>query len=1106
MRSRSVYYADESSNDVEAARRSERAVATSASVFAGTDSSLSAAAEDSHDAEKGTSSGTNTGKLPPLQSPSTGGMLGLTSFFSSIMQERINSKTSTSDEESDTEINFTKKAHVALFKSTSACSDLQAPSGARMSPSDVKEALEFTDLEAGDCKMPGTNDGLLESECDQLYRRSRKDSQQSFKRQNSSDMDEDSDDDDDDDLDAGHHHHSYYRYPDSGVDDDDDDSLSSSESFDGGGIIAIGMPVQKKATTPAVGTPPAVVEVEVAATPTKEESTQQVLSEVVAKNLAQEEHNLKTGEKTSPRKPFLGKRRSSTRMPPPVTAAGPWDPPPPPLSSPPALSSPSSHDKVLSSGSTSSSKRLVREPGSTAGTATASTMDMNERRAARAAARASRQSDKDEKKESPDRTYSSDESVVTRRIPMKRTSLSKSSFHSCSSGDSACTFATESMPPRSSRRTREESIKMKEQEQQDSGPCLAPATSFDRESSGLPGAFAFARQDRNAKEEDTGPSLASAVVPGMSGPVLAPATSGPMLSTPTPMSSSSAFFNENEEEEEELVAQAGIPVAYPGAFAIQGLDAGSGPSGYDSTTSVSSLGESRDQDLTTTESDHEEHEEIVEIFALEAELQLEHVVVDGAIIIIDPDEDELLSDPKVIRRLRMIQVFVLCFTVAAMAMVTASILGGFSTGNRPNVNVLTIEGWRQVGSELQGPTENAKVNFGTSVAISGDGEWIAITAPGVDDQSVTPNEVNVGQVRVLRAGQGSNGTEWFPSGIIKGPGPSREERTSLAMSSDGKRIAVGYYESEGGVVQLFERDEESDTFSGSITTEFVGDVDAWHGHSVDLSSDGTILAIGAPKTNTANGIRSGVVRIFRNIDSTWKQLGEDIEGRVDNEFFGWSVALRATDGLRVAVGSPDVINGGGGVRVYDWSSGEFWEEQAFPDIGDTSFGLLGDSVDLSSNGSILAVGSRGTFGLGRVQVFREVVGEGWIEDDATGLVGEQDTESFGDSVSLSSDGDILAIGAPQNSEFGAGSGMVKVLKFDVRSSTWIQQGTNIGGLSPDANFGLSVALSANGSRVVAGAPKALFNGALIEAGSARVYDRDETARQEVGQSTLVQNE
>jgi hypothetical protein len=151
----------------------------------------------------------------------------------------------------------------------------------------------------------------------------------------------------------------------------------------------------------------------------------------------------------------------------------------------------------------------------------------------------------------------------------------------------------------------------------------------------------------------------------------------------------------------------------------------------------------------------------------------------------------------------------------------------------------------------------------------------------------------------------------------------------------------------------------------------------------------------------------------------------------------------------------------------------------------------------------LAVGSRGTFGLGRVQVFRELAGVGWIEDDGTGLVGEQDSDSFGDSVSLSSGGNILAIGAPQNSEYGDGSGMVKILEYDIQSSTWIQQGTNIGGSSPDANFGVRVALSADGSRVLAGAPKALFNGALTEAGSALVYDRNETAQNGTGQSQPV---
>jgi hypothetical protein len=1076
----SAHYSHEST-DVETGRRPEQAVAKAAFASAGTDSSTT---KDSHGAGQGIPVGTtsSTTKNPTPRSPSTGMVgLGLASYVSGMLKERVKGIT-TADEETDT--NTTADSSLVATH-VAAPSDSKGLSGTSMTHNDKSnknnknnnnEAGMFTDLEAGACKMPGqsttlSTDGVLEN--DSHSRRSRKESQANESSQRKLDVSHKSitssryDSDDADDADYS--------------EDDDDDSVSSLESADGdGGIIAIGLPQQDK--KPVDKKPPAATRKPPVAI-TTEEATQQVLSEVVAQNMAEEEHNLKIGQKTSPPVTGVEKRRSSTRNTPSLTSGAAAREVPPP----PTVSSSSSHDGQLLS-SSSSSGRLVREPTSTAGAA----MDMNERRLARANARASRQNlgdttstDEDSKKGSRARVYSSDESV--KRLPRMR----NKSFDSTSSGDSAYTFATENMRVRASRRSRDEANKMKEHESGPSlapattferGPSLAPATSFDREIS-APGAFS-ARQERNSKE-DTGPSLApatsSAIVPA-----------GPMLSTPTPMAASAAVAAcEEEEEEEEMEAQAGIPVAYPGAFAIEGLDSGHGRSGYDSsadeTSSLSSTFEQEHgQEVATAERAPEDYMEAIEVSAIEAQL---HVVVDGAILI-PQNEDDLLSDPKVVRRLRMIQSSVLCFSIAAAAMVAASIVGGFSTGNGPNFSIPTIEGWIPVGSELQGPTEDPKVKFGTSVAISGDGEWIAITAPGVNNLSATPPGLNVGQVHVLKAGQGFNGTEWFPSTILKGPGPSLSEKASLAMSDDGKRLAVGYYESEAGVVQLFERDVESDSFSGDAT-EFVGNVDTWYGHSVDLSADGSIFAIGAPRTDTVNGIRSGVVRIFQNIDSTWTQLGQDIQGKAENEFFGWSVAVRATDGLRVAVGSPDVINSGGLVRVYDWS-GEFWEE-AFKFVSESSFGLLGDSVALSNNGSVLAVGSRGTFGLGRVHVFREM-GDRWIEDDDDELLGEQDSEAFGDSVSLSSDGSILAVGAPQNSEFGAGSGMVKVLKYDIGSSTWMQQGTNIGGSSPDANFGVAVSLSANGSRVVAGGPKALFNGGLIEAGSARVYDRDETAQ------------
>ena len=73
------------------------------------------------------------------------------------------------------------------------------------------------------------------------------------------------------------------------------------------------------------------------------------------------------------------------------------------------------------------------------------------------------------------------------------------------------------------------------------------------------------------------------------------------------------------------------------------------------------------------------------------------------------------------------------------------------------------------------------------------------------------------------------------------------------------------------------------------------------GFSVSLSSDGSIVAIGAPGNND-NGTRSGHVRVYKNISDEWKQVGNDINGEKINDDSGFSVSL-SSDGSTVAIGS-----------------------------------------------------------------------------------------------------------------------------------------------------------------------------------------------------------
>ena len=90
------------------------------------------------------------------------------------------------------------------------------------------------------------------------------------------------------------------------------------------------------------------------------------------------------------------------------------------------------------------------------------------------------------------------------------------------------------------------------------------------------------------------------------------------------------------------------------------------------------------------------------------------------------------------------------------------------------------------------------------------------------------------------------------------------------------------------------------------STQIGGDIDGeaasdYSGTSVSLSSDGTIVAIGAVG-NDGNGPSSGHVRVYQNISGTWTQLGGDIDGEAAGDYSGTSVSL-SSDGTIVAIGA-----------------------------------------------------------------------------------------------------------------------------------------------------------------------------------------------------------
>ena len=250
------------------------------------------------------------------------------------------------------------------------------------------------------------------------------------------------------------------------------------------------------------------------------------------------------------------------------------------------------------------------------------------------------------------------------------------------------------------------------------------------------------------------------------------------------------------------------------------------------------------------------------------------------------------------------------------------------------------------------------------------------------------------------------------------------------------------------------------------------------GTSVAMSTDGTRIAIGAPGNDNNNGSDAGHVRVYDWDGTAWTQIGGDINGRASGDEFGFSVAM-SSNGNRIAIGAPGNDGNGfdsGYVRVSTLDPGASGDE-------------FGYSVAMSSNGNRIAIGAPFTddgqfdLDLGTVRVY-ELSGNTWTQ-----IGGDIDGEAAGDqsgrSVSMSSDGTRLAIGAPTNGDNASLIGHVRV--YELTGSAWVQVGIDIDGEAAGDRSGTSVAMSSDGTRIAIGAPENDGNTANSDRGHVRVH-------------------
>ncbi len=257
---------------------------------------------------------------------------------------------------------------------------------------------------------------------------------------------------------------------------------------------------------------------------------------------------------------------------------------------------------------------------------------------------------------------------------------------------------------------------------------------------------------------------------------------------------------------------------------------------------------------------------------------------------------------------------------------------------------------------FKGDNSKRKDRFGTDVALSDDGLIMAISAH--TENSVAAESGGV----YIFAFQGGT---WTQTKLIKSKAPSINDHfgISISLSGNGKVLAVGAKgddssiggvnpsekdsaESNSGAVYIYESDLNGSWLQKAFIKADSPKEEDLFGDYVWLSSDGSTLAVSAPKEDNSTG----------GIDSL-----DAIPGDPDDDY--------------------------GAVYIYKNEGGN-WSKQAYiKPSSPEKFGYFGKSIELSGDGSVLAVGSgyldsdEPMSSIGRLYVFSRDLSGSWVQED-----------------------------------------------------------------------------------------------------------------------------
>lgn len=435
-----------------------------------------------------------------------------------------------------------------------------------------------------------------------------------------------------------------------------------------------------------------------------------------------------------------------------------------------------------------------------------------------------------------------------------------------------------------------------------------------------------------------------------------------------------------------------------------------------------------------------------------------------------------------------------------------------ASSNVINITSKPVETYREC--DILGPETKLGYEgsyFGSSVAVNSSGDRLVAGAYLGGDK-------NQGIASVYSR----NISKWKEEAVLTGTfavNASDYFGFSVAINSAGNRVVVGAYQDERsttlsvGLAYVFDSGSTGWTQTAVLSGTLAINASDNFGISVSTNQVGDRIIVGASRDEApGNGNGSGVVYVFDSGSTGWVQKAI-LSGSLatgSNDYFGYSTCMNGSGNAAVIGAYADEAlnssSSSGIVYVYFSGSSGWYQQAALSGTYATDLDdYFGYSVNINSVGDRIIVGAIGdeidtTASIGLAYIFDSGSG-GWLQSSVLSASTSANDE-FGNAVTISSNGNIVVIGASSDEKAGAGNNSGLAFIFKSGSSGWTQNSILSGTLAVDTldKFGVSVTTNAAGDFVFIGASQdernstrtgenvALFNTGLMYVFSAGEID------------------